>query len=119
METGIKRLDPTIERDLGALFSAGILRLKSNFLPRMDSPGTNKKTDTLMQVMKNMAETKSTFSFLVDDLQHVIGVLTPRDVIIQFAPPCIDSTIHGVGFFESALEQTGCCVKDGTLVCNQ
>ncbi|KAG7976025.1 hypothetical protein I3843_06G127700 [Carya illinoinensis] len=119
VETGNKGSDPTIERDLGALFSAGILRLKNNFLPRMDSPAINKKTDTLMQVMKNMAETKSTFSFLVDDFHIAIGVLTLRDVIIQFAPPCIDSTIHGVGFFESALEQTGCHVKDGTLVCNQ
>ncbi|XP_041016286.1 SNF1-related protein kinase regulatory subunit gamma-1-like [Juglans microcarpa x Juglans regia] len=119
VETGNKGSDPTIEWDLGALFSAGILRLKNNFLPRMDSPVTNKKTDTLMQVMKNMAETKSTFSFLVNDFQQAKGVFTPRDVIVQFAPPCIDSTIHGVGFFESALDQTRCHVKDGTLVCNQ
>lgn len=110
--------DPTIEHDLGALLSAGILRLRNNFLPRMDSPVTNKRTDSLKQAMENMVGTKSNYSFLVNDLHQPIGVLTLRDIIIQFAPPCIDSSIHGGGFFESALEQTGCDVKDGTLVCN-
>ncbi len=118
MEINNKDFDPSIEQDLGALFSSGILCLRNRFLPRMDLPVTNKKTDTLKQVMKNMTETKSCFSFLINDLQQATGVLTLRDIIIQFAPPCIDSSIHGGGFFESALEQTGCHVEKATLACN-
>ncbi|XP_057955728.1 SNF1-related protein kinase regulatory subunit gamma-1-like [Malania oleifera] len=110
--------DPTIEQDLGALLLEGILRLKNSFLPRMDLPVINKKTDTLKQAMKNMAETKSNFSFLVDERQQATGVLTLREIIVQFAPPCVDSRINGVGFFESALEQSGCHVEGGSIVCN-
>ncbi|PON85998.1 CBS domain containing protein [Trema orientale] len=94
------------------------LRLRGNLVPGMNSPVTNKRTDTLKQVMENMGQTRSNFSFLVDDSQKAIGVITFRDIMVQFAPPCIDSSIHGGGFFESALEQTGCHVKDGTIVCN-
>eukprot|EP00261_Vitis_vinifera_P033134 XP_019074377.1 PREDICTED: SNF1-related protein kinase regulatory subunit gamma-1-like [Vitis vinifera] len=110
--------DASIEGDLGALVSAGILRLRNSVLPRMDWPVTNRKTDTLKQAMKNLAETRSNFSFLVDELQHLTGVLTVRDMITQFAPPCVDSRFTGGGFFESALEQSGCQVKNGTLVCD-
>lgn len=116
METSNPGSDPTIERDIGALLSAGVLHLQNNFLPRMDSPVTNKKTDSLKQAMKNIAETKSNFTFQVDELQRPLGVLTLRDIILQFAPPSMNSNIDGGGFFESALEQIGCQVKDGTLV---
>ncbi|OMO74326.1 Cystathionine beta-synthase, core [Corchorus capsularis] len=116
METRNLDSDPTIERDIGALLSAGALHLQNSFLPRMDSPVSNKKTDTLKQAMKNVAGTKSNFVFLVDHLQRPVGVLTLRDIILQFAPPSMDSNIQGGGFFESALEQTGCHVKNGTLV---
>ncbi|OMO75634.1 Cystathionine beta-synthase, core [Corchorus olitorius] len=115
-ETSNLDSDPTIERDIGALLSAGALHLQNSFLPRMDSPVSNKKTDTLKQAMKNVAGTKSNFVFLVDHLQRPVGVLTLRDIILQFAPPSMDSNIQGGGFFESALEQTGCHVKNGTLV---
>ncbi|KAK9286870.1 hypothetical protein L1049_015276 [Liquidambar formosana] len=110
--------DPTIKRDLGALLSAGVLRLRNSFIPRMVSPVTNKKTETLKEAMRKLAETKSNFSFLVDELQQVKGVVKLRDIIIQFAPPCIDSRIDGGGFFESALEQTGCHVENGTVICD-
>ncbi|KAJ0009803.1 hypothetical protein Pint_34706 [Pistacia integerrima] len=118
METGRADSDPTIERDIGALISAGALRLKNSFLPRMDQPVTNKKMDTLKEAMKKLADTKSNFSFLVNDSHQATGLLTIRDIIIQFAPPCIDSSFHGDGFFESALEQTGCKVKNGTIARN-
>ncbi|KAA8536091.1 hypothetical protein F0562_028569 [Nyssa sinensis] len=108
--------DPTIEGDLGALLSAGILTLKNKFLPRMDSPVTNRRTDTLKQTMKNLAETNCSSSFIVDELQRLKGVVTLRDMIVQFAPPCMDSRINGGGFFDSALEQTGCHIEKGTLV---
>ncbi|KAK8476503.1 hypothetical protein V6N13_017962 [Hibiscus sabdariffa] len=109
---------PTIERDMGALLSAGVLELRNKYLPRMDSPVTNKKTDTLKQAMKNLAGTKSDFSFQVDDLQRPQGILTSRDIILQFAPPSMNSNIDGGGFFESALERAGCQIKGGNLVCD-
>ncbi|KAB2634622.1 SNF1-related protein kinase regulatory subunit gamma-1-like [Pyrus ussuriensis x Pyrus communis] len=111
-----KGSDPTIERDLGALLSAGFLLLKNSFSPKMDSPVTNKKTHTLKQAMRNMADEESSFSFLVDDSNQVTAMLTLRDMIIHFAPPCIDSSFQGGGFFESALEQTGYHVKNGTII---
>lgn len=67
MEPNKTGSDPTIERDLGALLSAGFLHLKNGFSPRMDAPVTNKRSHTLKQVMRNMADKKSSFSFLVDD----------------------------------------------------
>ncbi|KAK6946272.1 CBS domain [Dillenia turbinata] len=117
-ETGKAVADPTIERDLGALLSAGTLRLRNNFLPRMDTPVTSKKTDTLKRAMQQVAETKSNFCFLVDESHQLVGMLTLRDIITQFAPPSIDSNINGGGFFESALEQTGCHMENGTMVCD-
>lgn len=110
--------EPTIERDLGAFLSAGVLTLRNPFLPRMDSPVTNKKTDTLKQAMNNLAATKGNFCFLIDEFQQVQGVVTLRDMIIQFAPPSMDSTIGGGGFFDSALEQTGCHIEKGTMICD-
>ncbi|KAG5547899.1 hypothetical protein RHGRI_013547 [Rhododendron griersonianum] len=110
--------EPTIERDLGAFLSAGVLTLRNPFLPRMDSPVTNKKTDTLKQAMNNLAATKGNFCFLIDEFQQVQGVVTLRDMIIQFAPPSMDSTIGRGGFFDSALEQTGCHIEKGTMICD-
>lgn len=88
-------------------------------LPSMHAPVTNKRDDTLKQVMKTMVETNSSFSFLVNNLQQATGIFTLRDMITQFAPPCMNSTIQGGGFFESALEQTGCQVRNGTIICNK
>ena len=68
-------------------------------------------------MLKSMYKMLS-FSFLVDDSQHATGVLTIRDIINQFAPPCVDSSFHGGGFFESALEQTGCKIENGTMFCD-
>ncbi|KAE8672851.1 putative glucose-1-phosphate adenylyltransferase [Hibiscus syriacus] len=87
--------DPTIDRDTGAPLSAGMLRLLNEYLPRMDTPVTNKKTNTLKQAMKNVAGTKSDFSFQVDGSERPQGVLTLRDIILQFAPPSMNSNIDG------------------------
>ncbi|OVA18758.1 CBS domain [Macleaya cordata] len=111
-------LDPMIERDVGAFLSAAFLRLKSEFLPRMDFPVTNRKTDTLKQAMRVLVESKSNCSFLVDEFSHLTGVVTLRDIIIQFSPPSIDSRINGAGFFQSALEQSGCHVENAKIVRN-
>ncbi|MCH97293.1 SNF1-related protein kinase regulatory subunit gamma-1-like, partial [Trifolium medium] len=74
----------------------------------MDSPVTNKKNNTLKQVIEHMTETNSSFSFLMNDNDQVTGLITVRDIILQFAPPCVNSSIGGGGFFELALEQSGC-----------
>ncbi|KAL4588825.1 hypothetical protein LXL04_001721 [Taraxacum kok-saghyz] len=105
-----------IDQDLGALISAGTLALKDKFGPRMDSPITNMETDTLKEAMKNLAEKKSDFSFLVDENGKVKGVLTLRDMLVEFAPPCMDSRIDGGGFFDMALKESGCTIRDGTMV---
>ncbi|KAF7810878.1 SNF1-related protein kinase regulatory subunit gamma-1-like [Senna tora] len=110
--------DPPIELDNEASLIARSLHLKKSFMPRMDSPLTCKKNDTLKQLMQNMTERNSRFSFLIDDNEGVIGLITMRHIILQFAPPCVSSSINGGGFFELALEQSGCQVRDGTLVCN-
>ncbi|OWM87237.1 SNF1-related protein kinase regulatory subunit gamma-1-like isoform X1 [Punica granatum] len=111
------RGDPTIDQDLRALLKPGLLCLKNGFYPRMDSPITSKKSDTLKQAMKKLEEAKCDSSFLLDNTGAVRGVLTSRDVITQFAPPSTDSRFRGGhGFFESALEQTGCHVEDGQLI---
>ncbi|KAK5837873.1 hypothetical protein PVK06_006600 [Gossypium arboreum] len=118
IETSNQDPNPTIERDMGALLSAGVLQLRNKYRPRMDSPVTNKKTDTLKEAMKNVARTKSDFCFQVDDSQHLLGILTLRDIILQFSPPSMNSNIDGGGFFETTLELTGCQIKGGTLVCD-
>ncbi|XP_048336134.2 SNF1-related protein kinase regulatory subunit gamma-1 isoform X2 [Ziziphus jujuba] len=119
MESHNGASDLNVEQDLGILLSKEILLLRKYFLPKMTLPVTNKETDTLRQAMKNMSDTKSSFSLLVDDTQQATGLLTLRDIIIQFAPPCIDSGIHGVGFFEFALEQAGCHVNNGHVICDR
>lgn len=110
--------EPTIKHDRGAFHTTGSLRLKNGFTPRMDSPVTSKENDTLKQIMEHMAQTNSSFSFLINDNEQVTGLLTLRDIILQFAPPCVNSSIGGGGFFEFALEQSGCQVKNGTMVRN-
>ncbi|XP_014499409.1 SNF1-related protein kinase regulatory subunit gamma-1-like isoform X1 [Vigna radiata var. radiata] len=118
METDKAESKPSIERDHGAFLTAGSLRLKNSFIPRMDFPVACKENATLKQIMEHTTETNSSFSFLVNDKEQVTGFLTLRDIILQFAPPCVNSTINGGGFFEFALEQSGCQVKDGTMIRN-
>ncbi|KAI4295511.1 hypothetical protein L6164_035553 [Bauhinia variegata] len=119
METDKVDSDPTIERDLDlAAIAAGSLQLRNSLVPRMDSPVTNKKTETLKQVMKHMAQKNTSFSFLINDSSQVTSVITITDLILQFAPPCVNSSIKGGGFFELALEQSGCHVTDGMIICN-
>ncbi|XP_052180283.1 SNF1-related protein kinase regulatory subunit gamma-1-like isoform X3 [Diospyros lotus] len=110
--------DPSIEQDLGASLPTGVLNLRNNSLPRIDSPVTIRKTDTLKQAMERLTITNCSFCFIVDELRQVQGVLTLKDIISQFAPPCIDSRINGGGFFDTALEQTGCHIEAGTMICD-
>ncbi|XP_021989312.1 SNF1-related protein kinase regulatory subunit gamma-1 isoform X2 [Helianthus annuus] len=105
-----------VNHELGALISAGTLALHNKFEPRMNSPVTNTETDTLKQAMKNLAEKRSKFSFVVDECGRVKGMITLRDILMEYAPPCMDSRIDGGGFFDMALKESGCTIKDGTMV---
>ena len=105
-----------IDHDLGALISAGTLALHYKFEPKMDRPVTNQETDSLKQAMKNLREMKSNFSYIVDDSDKIRGIVTLRDILVEFAPPCMDSRIDGGGFFDMALKESGCTIKDGTMV---
>ncbi|KAK9691062.1 hypothetical protein RND81_09G173500 [Saponaria officinalis] len=94
------------------------LRIKTKSISRMDSPVFHNETDILKKVMAKMTETNSKTSFLVDATRCVVGMITLRDIIVEFAPPCVDSTFDGGGFFESVLQQSGCRVDHGTVVCD-
>jgi len=118
IETEKAKTKPSIEHDHGAFLTAGSLRLKNSFIPRMDLPVAIKENATLKQVMEHTTETNSSFSFLLNDKDQVTGLLTLRDIILLFGPPCVNSTINGGGFFEFALEQSGCQVKNGTMIRN-
>ncbi|KAL2936323.1 SNF1-related protein kinase regulatory subunit gamma-1-like [Bienertia sinuspersici] len=95
------------------------LRPKSNLIFKMDSPVIHKEANILKQVMEKMTEANSETSFLVDDRNRVMNTLTLKDIIMEFAPPCMDSRINGGGFFESALQQTRCHIENGTMVSDQ
>lgn len=60
----------------GTDLTIGHLHLRDNLLWGMKSSATNKKSDTLMRVIENMAQTRSNVSFLVDELQQAMGVVT-------------------------------------------
>ncbi|KAM0012850.1 putative CBS domain-containing protein [Helianthus debilis subsp. tardiflorus] len=111
-----EQINHDVNHELGALISAGTLALHNKFEPRVNSPVTNTETDTLKQVMKNLAEKRSNFSFVVDECGRVKGMITLRDILMEFAPPCMDSRIDGGGFFDMALKESGCTIKDGTMV---
>ncbi|KAK1416630.1 hypothetical protein QVD17_25745 [Tagetes erecta] len=91
----------------------GALALNNKFEPR---PVTNSERDTLKQSMKSLAEKKSNFSFVVDECGRVKGMITLRDILMEFAPPCMDSRIDGGSFFDMALKESGCAIRDGTMV---
>ncbi|XP_017258283.1 uncharacterized protein LOC108227574 isoform X2 [Daucus carota subsp. sativus] len=116
--------DETVDRDLDALTattessptSTQSLSLRKKLLPRMNKPAIFRTTDSLKQAMETLARRKTNVCFLVNDVQQVTGMLTLSDIISQFAPPCMDSRITGGRFFDDALEQSGCDVKDRTLI---
>ncbi|CAO2170733.1 unnamed protein product [Urochloa humidicola] len=79
-------------------------------------PVSNLKSDTLKQAMEKLTASRSSCSFIVDDQGHVEGVVTTRDIISMFSPPCMDSRIDGGTFFSAALEQAGCRVENGQMI---
>lgn len=95
-----------------------ILSLRNREQQRTGLPVTNRKSDTLKQAMENLAASGSSCSFIIDEHGHVEGVVTTRDVISVFSPPCMDSRIDGGTFFSAALEQAGCRVENGQMFRN-
>lgn len=92
------------------------LPLKNSLLPPMDSPRTVQSSDSLKQVMQEMLRSNSECCFLVAESGQLRSTITLRDIMSQFSPPCMDATIDGGGFFQSALEQAGCRVEHGVMV---
>jgi CBS-domain-containing membrane protein len=81
-------------------------------------PATNLKSDTLKQAMEKLTASRSSCSFIIDEQGHVEGVVTTRDIISVFSPPCMDSRIDGGTCFSAALEQAGCRVENGQMIQN-
>ncbi|KAF3783181.1 SNF1-related protein kinase regulatory subunit gamma-1 [Nymphaea thermarum] len=106
-----------IEGDLGALLSAGTLHLKSAGLPKMNFVVTNQRTDNLKQAMEKLVHCRSDRSFLVEK-EKIVGVVTIRDILMQFSPPA-DANVGRGGFFQSALHETGCHDDKGNPVVNR
>ncbi|CAO2179079.1 unnamed protein product [Urochloa humidicola] len=79
-------------------------------------PVSNLKSDTLKQAMEKLTASRSSCSFIVDEQGRVEGVVTTRDIISMFSPPCMDSRIDGGTFFSAALEQAGCRVENGQMI---
>lgn len=85
---------------------------------RIGLPVTNRKSDTLKQAVESLTASRSSCSFVVDGHGRVEGVVTTRDIISVFSPPCMDSRIDGGTFFSAALEQAGCRVEHGQMIQN-
>lgn len=96
-----------------------ILALRRTGQPGNGLPVTNSKSDTLKQAMEKLAASNSSCSFIVGDNGHIEGVVTSRDIISVFSPPCMDSRIDGGTFFTGALEQAGCRVENGQMIQNE
>ncbi|XP_072967470.1 SNF1-related protein kinase regulatory subunit gamma-1-like [Typha angustifolia] len=92
------------------------LCLRNDLLAGITTPATSRKSDSLKQAMETLVASKSDCIFMVNESGRVEGVVTIRDVISVFSPPCMDSRINGGGFFNSALEQAGCRVENGMMI---
>jgi len=94
-----------------------ILALRNTGQRRTGVPVTNLKSDTMKEAMEKLTASRSSCSFIVDEQGHIEGVVTTRDIISVFSPPCMDSRIDG-GTFSAALEQAGCRVENGQMIQN-
>ncbi|CAL4955553.1 unnamed protein product [Urochloa decumbens] len=95
-----------------------ILALRNTGQRGTSLPVSNRRSDTLKQAVEKLTSSRSSCSFIVDEQGHVEGVVTTRDIISVFSPPCMDSRIDGSTFFSAALEQAGCHVENGQIIQN-
>ncbi|CAK9203281.1 unnamed protein product [Sphagnum troendelagicum] len=96
----------SMEEDLGAVISTTALTLGSVSRPKMTQPVVSLPSDSLKTTMEKLVQSHSNRSFIVDDKGRLTGVITLRDIIMQFAPPLAQAPNQWGGFFESALQQT-------------
>jgi hypothetical protein len=94
------------QEDFGAAVSAAALSLANIQTPGMQDPVTFNASETMKQAMLRLFRARSDRGYIVDDEGRVKGVVTLRDILMQFSPPLAEQPPMG-GFFDSALEQTG------------
>ncbi|KAI5076724.1 hypothetical protein GOP47_0008789 [Adiantum capillus-veneris] len=89
------------EEEMSAIISAAALHLKRGWRPRMSEVVTCTSEDTLKQLMAKLTAARADRGFLVDQDMHVVGLVTLRDIIIQFAPPLTQCSQLTPGFFHT------------------
>jgi len=101
--------------DFGNAISAAVLSLDKIQTPAMQAPVTFKSSETMKEAMQKLFRARSDRGFIVDTQGHVTGVVTLRDILMNYAPPIAESVPMG-GFFDSALQQTGAFMGPGSVV---
>ena len=81
----------------------------------MQDPVTFNASKTMKQAMLKLFRARSDRGYIVDDEGRVKGVVTLRDILMQFSPPLAEQSPMG-GFFDSTLEQTGAFMGPGSVV---
>lgn len=99
--------------DFGAAISAAALSLDNIQIPAMQDPVTFKSSETMKEAMQKLFKARSDRGFIVNPEGRVKGVVTLRDILMNFAPPVAESVPMG-GFFDSALQQTGAVMGPGS-----
>ncbi|KAL2654221.1 hypothetical protein R1flu_022349 [Riccia fluitans] len=98
-----QRQKSVVEERIGAAVSAAVLSLGSFTRPPMQDPVTSISTDTLEDTIKKLVVARSDRSFMVDDKRQLMGVITTRDIIIQFSPPLGEEPDRWGDLFDNAL----------------
>lgn len=101
--------------DFGTAISAAALSLANIQTPAMHAPVTFNSSETMKEAMQKLFRARSDRGFIVDAEGQVTGVVTLRDILMNFAPPIAEAVPMG-GFFDSALQQTGAFMGPGSVV---
>ncbi|MCO5600123.1 hypothetical protein L7F22_054231 [Adiantum nelumboides] len=99
MELDQKSSQHEDEEEMSATISEASLRLKRGWRPKMADVVTCTSDDTLKQLMTKLANARADRGFLIDQDKHVVGLVTLRDIILQFSPPLTLFTQATTGFF--------------------
>ena len=103
------------QEDFGAAISAAALSLHNIQTPAMQDPVTLSSSDSMKEAMQKLFRARSDRGYIVDGKGRVKGIVTLRDILMQFSPPLADQPPMG-GFFDSALQQTGAFMGPGSIV---
>lgn len=103
--------------DFTAAASAAALSLSNIQTPGMQDPVTFSSSDSMKEAMQKLFRARSDRGFIVDNEGRVKGVVTLRDILMQFSPPVVEPrNMHMGGFFDTALEQTDAFLGPGSVV---